>query len=77
MHKFPNSWHKHETHHELKVHPVCKSNFLAPELVVNQSLEDGTMQVLVNILVQNLPLFFGLPKHKCHGQQKEDLRLKV
>eukprot|EP00913_Durusdinium_trenchii_P033463 g31329.t1 len=23
MHKFPNSWHKHEIHHELKVHPIC------------------------------------------------------
>ncbi|CAK9026205.1 Cholesterol 25-hydroxylase (Cholesterol 25-monooxygenase) [Durusdinium trenchii] len=64
MHKFPNSWHKHEIHHELKVHPICGTSFLAPELVVNQSLEDGTMQVLINILVQNLPLFAGLPKHK-------------
>ena len=73
MHKFPKSWHKHETHHELKVHPVCGSSFLAPELVVNQSLEDGAMQVLVNILIQNLPLFFGLPKHKRHSRN-EDLR---
>lgn len=63
MHKFPNSWHKHETHHELKVHPVCGTSFLGVELVVNQSMEDALLQVMTNILVQNLPLF-GLPKHK-------------
>jgi len=64
MHRFPHRWHKHEIHHELKVHPVCGTNFLSAELVVNQSLEDGTMQVLVNMLVQNMPLYWGLPKHK-------------
>jgi len=64
MHKFPNSWHKHEIHHELKVHPTCGTSFLGVELVVNQSFEDGFLQVLTNVVVQNLPLFGGLPKHK-------------
>ena len=60
MHKFPNSWHKHETHHELKVHPVCGTSFLGVELVVNHSLEDALMQVCC-------PTETPLKKHMRHA----------
>mmetsp|Transcript_53119 Transcript_53119/g.95303 ORF Transcript_53119/g.95303 Transcript_53119/m.95303 type:complete len:332 (-) Transcript_53119:356-1351(-) len=64
MHKFPGRWHGHEIHHKPKVHPICQTPFLGAELVVHHSLMDGFLQVLTNILVQNLRLYSGLPKHK-------------
>lgn len=65
MHTFPRLPHGHNVHHELKVAEVgeAKVSFLEAESVVHHSFWDGGMQVLVNIAMQNLPLF-GLPKHK-------------
>lgn len=52
----------HEVHHEMTV--FNKRESLLGRLVVNHSFLDGAAEVLVNILVQNLPLLLGMPKHK-------------
>ncbi|CAE8586019.1 unnamed protein product, partial [Polarella glacialis] len=64
MHRCPHRLHSHDVHHQLKVQPGSGIRYLAAELVVNHAMADGMLQVGVNILVQNLPLFEGLPKHK-------------
>jgi len=66
MHLFPLGFLGHMIHHELavaKTEEKAKVQFLEAEAVVNHSLLDGTLQVVVNIVVQNLQLW-GMPKHK-------------
>lgn len=63
MHCYPRLPHGHGLHHELSS-GANGDKFLESSAVVNHSLLDGTLQVAVNICVQNLPLFGGLPKHK-------------
>jgi sterol desaturase/sphingolipid hydroxylase (fatty acid hydroxylase superfamily) len=61
MHRFHWLPHGHNLHHEHSER--CGSKFLEAEAVVNHSLVDGALQVIVNIFVQNLTIY-GLPKHK-------------
>lgn len=63
MHRMPWLPHGHEVHHSLKVDPD-QHEYIEAEHVVHHSIVDGGLQVIVNIVVQNLPLFGGMPKHK-------------
>lgn len=64
MHKLPFRFHGHLIHHAFTDELAeNKAKFLEPEAVVNHSLLDGSAQVFVNIVTQNLVLF-GMPKHK-------------
>jgi len=65
MHRFPRFPHGHGMHHELSSlgSDATKTEFVEAASVVNHTLIDGGLQVVVNICVQNLPLL-GCPKHK-------------
>mmetsp|Transcript_116964 Transcript_116964/g.212732 ORF Transcript_116964/g.212732 Transcript_116964/m.212732 type:complete len:341 (-) Transcript_116964:50-1072(-) len=63
MHRFHWLPHGHEIHHTMRV-DSAQHEYIEAEHVVHHSLVDGFLQVIVNIVVQNLSLFGGLPKHK-------------
>lgn len=62
MHRWPRLPFGHGTHHQM-LHG-SSHEYLSAELVVNNALPDAALQVLTNILVQNLPLFGFMRKHK-------------
>lgn len=67
MHRWPSLGHGHSVHHGWRggagADTKPSDRFLEAEVVVQHSFFDGSLQVLINILVQNLaPL--GVGKHK-------------